>query len=69
MSIKNLQLCLVLVSTFKEFVEFLLRRAAQLLKLRLQTKSSLKQIFDRNILLRQKQNFLIWKYQYDVWIL
>ena len=34
MSIKILQLCLVLVSTFKEFVEFSLCGAAQLLKLR-----------------------------------
>ena len=45
MTIKILQLCLVLVSTLKEFVEFSLRSAAQLLKLRLETKPSLKQIF------------------------
>ena len=42
MSIRILQLCLVLVLTFKEFVKFCL--AAQLLKLRLLTKPSLKQI-------------------------
>ena len=40
-----LQLCLVLVSTLKEFVEFSLSSAAQLLKLRLQTTPTLKQIF------------------------
>ena len=45
MSMKILQICLVLVSTFKEFVEFSLMSAAQLLKLRLQTKPWLKQIF------------------------
>ena len=44
MSIKILQLCLVLVSTFKEFVEFSLRSAAQLLKLQLQIKPLLKEI-------------------------
>ena len=42
-SIKILQFCLVIVSTFKEFVKFWL--AAQLLKRRLQTKISSKQIF------------------------
>ena len=47
MSIKILQICLVLVSTFKELVEFSLSDAAQLLKLRLQTKPSLKQIFQQ----------------------
>ena len=47
MSIKILQLCLVLVSTFTEFIEFSLSTAAQLLKLRLQTKPSLKQMFRR----------------------
>ena len=45
MTIKILQLCLVLVSAFKEFVEFSLSSAAQFLKLRLRTKPSLKQIF------------------------
>ena len=45
MTIKILQLCLVLVATFKELVEFSLSSAAQLLKERLQTKPSLKQIF------------------------
>ena len=45
MPIKILQLCLVLVSTFKVFVKFSLSSAAQLLKLWLQTKPSLKQIF------------------------
>ena len=44
-SIKILQLSLVLVSTFKEFVVFSLSCVALLLKLWLQTKSSLKQIF------------------------
>ena len=47
MSIKILQICLVLVSTFKELVEFSLSSAAQLLKLRLQTKPLLKQIFQQ----------------------
>ena len=42
MSIKILQLCSVLVSTFKELNFYL---AAQLLKMRLQTKPLLKQIF------------------------
>ena len=45
MSIKILQLCLVLLSTFKELVEFYL--AAQLLKLKLQTKPLLKQILQQ----------------------
>ena len=50
MSIKILQLCLVLVSAFNEFVKFSLSTAAQLLKSRLQTKSLLKQkYFDRNL--------------------
>ena len=40
-SIKILQLCLVLGSSFKVLVEFSLSSAAQLLKLRLQTKASL----------------------------
>ena len=40
MSVKILQLGLVLVSTLKEFIAFSLSRAAQLLKLRLQTKPS-----------------------------
>ena len=40
-----LRFCLVLVSTFKELVEFSRSNAAQLLKLWLQTKPSLKQIF------------------------
>ena len=43
MSIKILQLCLVLISTFKEFVEYSLSSAAQLFKLLLQTKPSHKQ--------------------------
>ena len=37
MTIKILQLCMVLSLSFKEFVEFLLSSAVQLLKLRLQT--------------------------------
>ena len=45
MLVESLQLCLVLVSTFKELVEFLLGSAAQLLKLRLETKPLLKQMF------------------------
>ena len=39
MSIKMLQLSVVLVSSFKEFVEFLLNSAAQLLKLQLHENS------------------------------
>ena len=42
MTMKILQLCLVLGLSFKEFVEFSLSSAAQLLKLRLQTKPLLK---------------------------
>ena len=45
MTIKILQLWWVLVWTFKEFVQFSLNSAARLLKLRLLTKPSLKQIF------------------------
>ena len=45
MSIKILQLCLVLGLSFTEYVKFPLSSAAQLLKLRLQIKPSLKQIF------------------------
>ena len=41
MTIKILELCLILGSSFKEFVEFSLGCVAQLLKLRLQTKPSL----------------------------
>ena len=44
MSIKIFQLDLVLISIFKEFVEFSHSRA-KFLKLRLQTKTSLKQMF------------------------
>ena len=58
MSIKILQLSLVLVLTFVEFS----LSTAQLLKLRVQTKFSLKLYFDSNLLLRlkrQEQNFLI----------
>ena len=47
MTIKILQLCLVLSSNFKEFVEFSISSVAQLLKLRLQTKPSLKQTFQQ----------------------
>ena len=45
MTIKLLHLCLLIGSSFKQFVKFLHSSAAQLLKLRLQTKPSLKQIF------------------------
>ena len=41
MTIKILELCLILGSSFKEFVEFSLGCVAQLLKLRVQTKPSL----------------------------
>ena len=43
MSIKILQLCLILVSNFKEFVEFSRSRPLQWLTLRLQTKQPLLQ--------------------------
>ena len=42
MSIKILQLCLVLVSTFMEFLEFSLSSVVQMLKLRLQAKPVVK---------------------------
>ena len=45
MSVKILQLWLVLGSPFKELVEFSRSSSAQLLKLRLLTKPSVKQIF------------------------
>ena len=45
MTSKILLLCLVLDSSFKEFVEFSFSSAAQLLKLRLQIQTSLKQTF------------------------
>ena len=44
MTIKILQLCLVLGSSFKELVKFSLSNAAQLLKLRLRTKPTLRNI-------------------------
>ena len=44
MTIQILQLCLVLGSNFREFVEFSLSSAVQLLKLQLLTKLLLKQI-------------------------
>ena len=44
MVIENLQLCLVFGSNMKQFVEFSLSCAVHLLKLRLQTEPSLKQI-------------------------
>ena len=49
MSIKILQLCLVLDSNLKEFVEFSLSSAAQLSKLRLQTRTLLKQLFRQHL--------------------
>ena len=69
MSLKILQLYLVLVLTFKEFVEFSLSSA--IVKIAVTNKTSIKQYFDSNLLLwlkqqkRQEQNFLIWKCQYD----
>ena len=52
MPTKSLQFCLVLVSIFRKLVEFSRSRAAQLLKLRLQTKPYVnKKYFDNNLLL------------------
>ena len=54
MSFKMLELYLVLIPSFKEFVEFSLSSTAQLLKLRLLTKPWLNKYFDGNLLLRTK---------------
>ena len=56
MSIKILLLCLVFVSTFKEFVEFSLNNAEQMLKLQLQAKLSLKQIFGQKTFAPKQPN-------------
>ena len=54
MSIKILEPCLLFFSSFKQFVEFSLSSAAQVLKLRLQTNPRLDIYFDSNLLLLAK---------------